>query len=578
MKRPNLLWFAFGSLLLALALFTLSSVAFAQPRSDAAARVSLDGAKRHMEQGQELFAQRKYADAAEAFASAYADEPYAAFLYNEAVCYQKLGRGQPALDRFRKYLAADPSAPDAEQVRARILRLEAIVVAESVPVSAAEDAAAPLINDAGADGSAEAAALDSDAALPDASETVMADDDPVSMKSLVLVESEPLGAPAAVYMKSSASSSAFEVGKPNPGWTRVASGSTPLSCTLDVGRYHIVIEPFADFHSSETDIDVAAGRVHQFKANLRQGEFLAFLRVASSQTGARVYLDDPPPHRRPPWGVAPHEGMIGLGVHQVWVARAGFVAETRKFAVAHGEQREELIELQRSPRGILRFEANAAVVAIEIDGVDAGTFRSGEPYERELPFGPHKVIATSDGRKRLTATLEVPRGKVQRVELMMMPTTPRGGAWTQAFASSAFLGGGAFLGMRANAVHDELKVAHAAGSLTTDDDRYTRGTIFAVGADACFGIGGVLALLSTYSFLKETTPPSSVRFGPATDYPDGPRHDPTLGVDSHRLGSGARASGPGRPLLAPSRVLGGDIRILPLSGVSAGGLLVEGRF
>jgi hypothetical protein len=112
------------------------------------------------------------------------------------------------------------------------------------------------------------------------------------MKSLVIIESDPPTAPVSISLRAGPSVPRFQFGQDNPGWTKIASGQTPITATLQAGSYHIVMEPFADFQRSEADIDVAAGHIHQFKANLRQGEFTAFLRVTSPIPGARIYIDD----------------------------------------------------------------------------------------------------------------------------------------------------------------------------------------------------------------------------------------------------------------------------------------------
>ncbi len=564
MKRILHPWLALLALALAIAL-VVGRVS-AQPSAASPPGAALDVAKKHMERGQELYAQKKYAEAADAFAAAYAAEPYAAFLYNEAVCHQKLGHLDLALEFFRKYLDADPNAPDAVPTRARIARIEAALAA-APPASAAADAAAPPPGDAGAD-------LAPDAAAPSPASQPSVVDEPADMKSLVIIESEPPGAPVSVYLRESPTASPFVSGETNPGWSRVVSGSTPLNTTLDVGHYHIVIEAFADFHRSETDMDVAAGHVHQFKANLRQGEFLAFLRVTSPQSGARIYLDDPPPHKRPPWGTTPHEGLVGLGEHRVWVARAGFQTASRTFRLSHGEQRELIVELARASHGILRLSGNAPTIDIEVDGHPAGSFHTGAPLDVDLPAGTHELVGRADGRKTVTGTVQVPRGRVLPVDLVMTPKTPRGGAWTQAALSAVFLGGGAFLGLRSNSIYDDLRADRRAGSLTGDDDRYTTGKIYAIGADACFGIGALFAAFSTYSFIKDPTPPSEMRPGNAYDFPepDGspapPRSDASPAPPHLDRPAAVRDDTPARERL----------ELMPLAQPSAGGFAIQWRF
>ena len=513
---------------------------------------SLDSARRQMERGQDLYAQQRYAEAADAFAAAYAAEPYAAFLYNEAVCHQKLGNLDRALALFRKYLAADPNAPDAEQTRARIARIEASIAASAQRPDAAEPS--------------EAGPPDASA---DAAPAVV--DDPVDMKSLVIIESDPTNAPVSVFRKTSPSTGPFSANSPNPGWVRVTSGSTPLTTTLDIGSYHIVIDAFADYHRSEADMEVAAGHIHQFKAILRQGEFLAFLRVTSPQSGARIYLDDPPPHRRPPWGTAPHEGLVGVGQHRIWVERSGFEPVSRTFTVTHGEQRELLVELQRAPSGMLVITGNDAAIEIEIDGRRIGMANADNPLQIELPAGSHDVVASASGRKTVHARVDVPKGRMLPVDAMLMLRTPRGAAWTQAVLSAALLGGGLFLGSRSNAIYDDLQEDRRAGRLTDEDDRYGKGKVYAIGADLCFGVSGLLAALSTWNFVKETTPSSSLALGAPRDLPDAPTSRPAERPQSRPTAPSARESSPQPPT-------SGMPRLLPIVVPASARVTIEWRF
>jgi len=532
------------------------SLGVAQPAG--AAGSSIDSAKKQMERGQELYMQKKYDEAAEAFAAAYAIQPYAAFLYNEAVCHQKLGNNDKALALFNKYLAADPNAPDAEKVRGRIRRIE-------------EATAAPPAADAGeGDAGVEAAPPPVDAGT-----TIVEEQGPDLMKSLVMIESEPSNAPVAIYFRTNPSAPKFKYGDQNPGWQKVSTGQTPLHVTLELGRYHIVMEPFEDFHQSETDIDVAAGHVYQFKANLRQGEFMAFLRVTSPIPGARIYVDDPPPHKKPPWGRTPYEGLIGIGDHRIWVAKNGFETSSRTFSVAHGEEREELIELIRINKGIARFEGNAAAIEIEVDGKSIGTYRAGSPLELELSAGRHQVAASADGRKDLSTDFEVPPGQIQPIDLVMMPTTPRGAAWTQAAVSLAFLGGGVALRMQSNNVYDSLVVDRDAGTLTESDDRYTKGKIYAISSTACFGVSGALAVLSGYNFIKDPTADSGLRPGKPLDYPDEPSAEPGAPSPNDRVLVPPPAPKARRPVPQP---VFSDVSILPAHDMHGAGLMLQGRF
>ena len=118
----------------------LSTSAIAQTPGDSPGK-RLEAIRAQMEKGQGLYVAGNYSGAAEVFEAGYATYPYSAFLFNAGVCYQKQNDVDHALAKFKEYLKADPNAPDADKVNARIATLEA--------ARAAALAASPQTTDAG---------------------------------------------------------------------------------------------------------------------------------------------------------------------------------------------------------------------------------------------------------------------------------------------------------------------------------------------------------------------------------------------------------------------------------------------
>ncbi|PKN48827.1 MAG: hypothetical protein CVU63_03880, partial [Deltaproteobacteria bacterium HGW-Deltaproteobacteria-20] len=189
------------------------------------------------------------------------------------------------------------------------------------------------------------------------------------------------------------------------------------------------------------------------------------------------------------------------------------------------------------------------------------------------PAGKPLVTASADGRKDLTEEIDVPHGQVLPVDLVMVPTTPRGAAWTQAVVSLAFLGGGVALKMQSDVVYDDIQDDRQAGTLTEADDRYTKGKIYAYGSTACFGVGGALALLSTYNFVKDPTPPSGARHGVRTDYPEQGSEPGAPSPENRRLLPHASQPRTRRTTSPPPVV-----SILPAYDLHGAGLMLQGRF
>lgn len=463
-------------------------------QDDGAAR--LEAIRKQMDRGQGLFLAKKYEEAAAVFEEGYKTYPYSAFLFNAGVCYQKTDQANQALDAFARYLKSDPNAPDAEAVRARVRSIEeALAAAEK----AAE--AEPALEE----GETEKAA-----------DPVKLPEDETGMKSLVLVETEPSGAPVTVFRRVNEHAPAYKDGAKNSLWKKVAEDVAPLNLTLDVGRYHVVVEEFQDFNRSEADIDVAPGHVHHFKANLSQGEFMGFVEIAANIKGARIYLDG---SRESIWGETPHGALIAPGAHHFLIEAPGYESVEREVEIATSDRQTLEIEMKRVNFGVLRLDADVAEVTVSIDQKPAGVWQRGQSaLEVELPAGKHELVVTASGYKQLRKSVVVPPGQVLPVRAKMIKKYPRGKAWTQAVLSAGLIGAGIYFGVESNRLDKELTADRAAGYLNSSDPRLNRGLWYSVGADSAFALGGILGILSTYNFIKDPYPDPVLYQGKQSDF------------------------------------------------------------
>ncbi len=209
----------------------LPTVSVRVAAAQAKARVDsarIEEARKLMEEGQSLFGQKKYTEAASAFKRAFGIQPFSAFVFNEAVCYEKLGDYARAIETFERFVAQDPSSPDLPKIKDRITKLKA-----DWEASKAGTKVAPT---------------------PDSAK------DAEAFKSLLIVESSPDGAPAIVYERARPDASPFSLQGANDGWREVARTTTPLAATLPPGKYHVVIDAWEQYNRSDTDLDVVAGR------------------------------------------------------------------------------------------------------------------------------------------------------------------------------------------------------------------------------------------------------------------------------------------------------------------------------
>jgi Tetratricopeptide repeat/PEGA domain len=540
--------------------------------SDMTVTQKLAAIRERMEKGQALFIAGDYQAAAAVFEDGYQIYPYAALLFNAGVCYQKLGRIDKALGIFRKYLSVDPNSPGAARVKQRIAELQAALAgathdAGAPPSEASAGDAGAARGDAGPlkEGGAPAAAEAGAPPAPPNPAQVAANRQ--AMKSLVVVETEPPSAPMTLFERMRDNAAVFRAGGPNPGWQAVYSARSPADITLDAGHYHIVVAKFRDFNSSETDIDVSPGQVYHFKANLSQGAFMAFLRVSANVRGAHIYLDDPQ-KRHLEWGRTPFGELVSSGKHDVLVEAPGFQPFTMPVDVSHGQQKEIEVHLVRVGYGYLSIDGDAPNIRVEVDHAPVGVWQSGAPPLRvKLTSGNHLVTIHASGRKTYEGLVRVPRGQVLPVRARLIPTYPRGPAWTQAVIGAAFIGAAIYFGTESNRLNDQLEADRAAGVLQQDDSRITRGRWYAVGADAGFAIGGVLGILATYNFIKDPLPPSSARSGRPREFPDSQADRPA-----------ALRVRPSRPARVVRRSPGWQLGVSPMVGKNAGGLFIGGRF
>src|SRR3954447_16781526 len=103
-------------LLLALALFATGSRAYADDRAEA---------RTHYQAGVKAYGSGHYQDAIKEFSSAQQLAPADLNNYNLALCYDKLGDAEPAIQYYRAFLERQPNTDKRAEIEASISRLDA---------------------------------------------------------------------------------------------------------------------------------------------------------------------------------------------------------------------------------------------------------------------------------------------------------------------------------------------------------------------------------------------------------------------------------------------------------------------
>lgn len=473
-------------LLVALAVVPAAIGAAPDARS-APCQGSIEEARRHMEQGFSLYDKKQFAAAAAEFDAAYKAQPFSAFLCNAAMAYQAALDFPAAIARYEAFLAVEPNPPDLARIQQNVAWMKA---QQAARLAAYGDAGAPA-----------------DAGAPpppvDPSRTA---------RSQIILVSDPPDAPVQLFARKQGAAP-FVRGKPNPGWERVAAPArTPHDLALVPGDYHVVIDAFKDYKRVETDLSLLPGHVYELKAVLSQGEFLGFLRVLSPASSTRVYLDDPPPHKKPPWGRAPHGALVQSGAHEIWVEAPGFEPLSQKVVIEHGRTVEITPPLERVRYGYLRVDGNAEQVTVKVDGARRGLYTPlGEPLRIRLPSGPHKLSLEASGRKPYAGDVEVPRGQELGVHGRLSYKPARGTAVVSGALAVGAVIGGVVLFKQA-AAPAEPSPASSTGSASTSASTWYR-----VGGVASFGVGALLGASTIYSLVTDPTPPSTIRLDKAKD-------------------------------------------------------------
>jgi tetratricopeptide (TPR) repeat protein len=420
---------------------------------------SVAGAKEHFDKGQGLYFRGMYDEAALEFIAAFEAKPFAAFMFNAAVCYEKTRNYERALDFFRRYLDASPEATDRAAVTVRMLQLQKLAAAPT-PVGPKPSGSQP------ASGPAAKAAV----TLP-----------PLDTKGLVVIESKPPG--AFVYLDTK---------------LKGPLGRTPWSGSLAPGDYKILVES-KGFKPEARTIRPAGDRLLVLYMALSEEHYLGWIEIEANVPGVKVFVDK---REAGPIGRTPFSGFLQPGTHTVYLEREGYVAQQRTIKIERGQPHRLDFKLELVPHGWVSVGVNkvAKGAKVLIDGKEV----CQAPCRVQVAPGTHRLVLQQSGFKKYKGTVEVSRAVETQIGAALSPAPSRVSAYISFAFSAALLGTGTYFAVQSRSEKRALErdLTSRQKPISSDDPRIKSGWTHAIAADALFALGGLTGLLGLYYAIR----------------------------------------------------------------------------
>ena len=485
---------------------------------------SLNKARDAFDKAQELFSAGNYADAAAKFEEAYAARPFSQFLFNIGACHEKLKAYDKAAEYYRKYVAAEPNAPDKAKTEKRIAALDkaaAEVKAQPPPTTPPPDPSNP--------------GATPPPATPAPTPAAVANLEEVATRGFVVILSEPAG--AIIYLDSKKS-------KP--------MSKTPWNGPLS-GEHTIMLER-EGYKPAEERIAPDPKQLLVLKIVMGEEDYLGWVDVTSNVPEASIYIDD---RNVPLMQKGRYSGNLPPGKHRVWVTADGYAEFTQEVNVVAAETYKVQANLSGAPVGYLDVRGqDVEKVKIYVDGK---VFCERGPCREPIPEGNHTIEVKRSGYKTYSVDVDVQSRTQMTLRSRLAEEPSRMDAVVMYIVSAAFLGGGIWAGLKAKSIEDDIQSDIDAGAPPPDEDdgRFTRGKIWSISADAALGVGGITFLMAVYYTFRDKGQASTGQ------------------IEIERVGATSRRE---RPSQVPSPLAAPMVRVEPQVGTDFAGLGMEVRW
>jgi tetratricopeptide (TPR) repeat protein len=425
------------------------------------------------DEGQVAFLSGDFDKAAENFKKAYDARPFPQFLYNIAASYHRKAKAKSdpdsydkAVTYYKRYLDEDKQAQDRDKVEKAIEVLEAEAKRlRATPVGTGSGSAQPP-------------------AAPSKEVEQLGD---AGIRGLMVIESSPQG--ATIYLD----------GKEKGPW-----GTTPWSGTVS-GEHTISVEK-RGYKVAEKRLAADPTKLTVLSFVIAEEDYLGWLEIKSNVPGADIFLDDKSVGAI---GKTPYSGNFKPGKHTVWVSADGYDEYKQDIEVIAGEAAEVNAALKGSPVGYLNLRGQG--IEDSKIYVDDQVLCERGPCRKPVKEGSHTIVIRRPGYKPYIRHLEIQAKTETSLKIDLAPQPGRADAVVTYVLSAGFLGGGIYLGLQSNKLHDDLQKQIASGNPPPDqnDPRFQRGKIYSIAADAAFGLAAVTALTAVYYTFREKGAPSA---------------------------------------------------------------------
>ncbi|MBU1218923.1 PEGA domain-containing protein [Myxococcota bacterium] len=494
---------------------------------------SLKKAKENFEAGQALFGAGEFKKAAVRFLEAWKEKPMAAFLYNAAVCYEKIEDYELAKKYFIEYISAAPKARNVSSIQARIRLLDKLIKIKKESVGKKPDGKTPDVKkpdgktpdvkkpdgktpdvkkpdgktpdvkkpDGKTPDVKKPDGKTPDVKKPDGKTPDVKKPDgktpdvkkpviilpPIETQSVVSVSCDPPG--AELYLNDE----------------KNMLGKTPWEGSIPKGK-HIIIFKHKGFQTVKKEISVTSNRFMEIFVSLTKDTNLAWVQISTDVPDAFIY---PGSKKTGPIGKTPWSGFLKPGAHKLLIYREGYDEIYKDIVVKVGESNQFNYNLKKTPISFISvFGKNVRNASVKIDG---RTICVAPCLKIPVKSGKHRMRISKKGMKSVEKGIDLEPGDHKNYNVTLNSAPNRTGAITAYVIGLGSIGGAVWLGGLSKKMEDDYKKDIQNGvPVYSNDSRLQDGKIYSIAANALYGVSALAFVIAIYRTFADSGPDSTI--------------------------------------------------------------------